>query len=105
MAGWNPTLVTPDGEEIEPSSKLAGTHNTTSTRQPSASSRVHASKLRQGLLEKKAFETLCCPDCGREHDTREAEADCLREHVRERADTLQRWADDGHDILSKEVGA
>ncbi|WP_265109148.1 hypothetical protein [Halosolutus halophilus] len=99
MTGWNATLVTPDGEEIEPSTKLAGTHGPV-REQPSKASDIHAAKLEKSLTKTGSTgESFQCPDCGREHNDREAEADCLRSHVRERADKLQRWANDGHDDL------
>jgi hypothetical protein len=105
MTGWNASLVTRDGEEIEPSTRLAGTHDTDRT-QPSVASEVHASKLRQSLAEPEPESTddFQCPECARDHDDREAQADCLRSHARGRADWLQQLADDGDDVLSG-VGA
>ncbi|WP_226041540.1 hypothetical protein [Natrinema sp. DC36] len=102
MTDWNASLVTRDGEEIEPSTKLAGARRSTRT-QPSVASEVHAAKLRQSLdereYESEPTDDFQCPDCGRDHDDREAQADCLRRHARGRADRLQQLADDGDDVL------
>jgi len=92
-------MVTPDGEEIEPSTKLAGTRGTSRT-QPSVASDVHALTLEKKLNETESTNDFQCLECARDHDNREAQADCLRDHARERADRLQQRADDGDDVLS-----
>ena len=103
MTGWNATLLTRDGEEIEPSNKFKGgcdTDTDTDTTRPSVASDVHATKLERTLHETESVhETFQCPECGNKFVNREGEANCLRSHARDRADRLQQRADDGHDIL------
>lgn len=105
-AGWNPRMVTRDGEEIEPSSEYAGTHRDPT---PPSSPKPRRWIYREIDARNESVvpeigpdpETpLACPECGVEYDTRADEAACLDAHIRADADRL---AADG-DVLVYDGG-